>query len=48
MRNKRTHITQTARRVWPLIRLADRSRISVTTLGPNCQREAGLFRKARV
>jgi hypothetical protein len=48
MRNARLHIAETAIRVWPLIRLTDRSCISVMTPGPNFQLEAGLIRKARV
>jgi hypothetical protein len=48
MSNARTHITETALRVRPLIRVASWSCVSVMTLGPNCQLEAGLFRKARV
>jgi hypothetical protein len=48
MRNARTHIAETAVRVWPLIRLADWSYMSAMTRGPNFQLEAGLIRKARV
>jgi hypothetical protein len=48
MRNARTHNAETAARVWPLIRLAGWSRMSVMTRGPNFQLEAGLIRKARV
>ncbi len=48
MRNARTDIAETAVRVWPLTRLADRSCVSVMTRGPNFQLEAGLIRKARV
>ena len=48
MRNARTHIAQTAAQVWPLIRLADGSCVSVVTWGPNFQLNAGLIRKARV
>ena len=47
MRNARTHIAQTAAQVWPLIRLADGSRMCVVTRGSNFQLEAGLIRKAR-
>jgi len=48
MRNARTHIAETAARVWPIIRLADWSCMSVMTRGPNFQLEAGLISKARV
>ena len=48
MRNARAHIAETAARIRPLIRLADWSRMSVMTRGPNFQLEAGLIRKARV
>jgi hypothetical protein len=48
MRNARTDIAEAAIRVRPLIRLADRSCVSVMTWGPNFQLEAGLIRKARV
>jgi hypothetical protein len=48
MRNARAHITETAARVRPLIRLADWSCMSVMRRGPNVQLEAGLIRKARV
>ena len=45
MRNARTHIADTATRVWPLVRLTYRSCMSVTALGLNFQLEAGLIRK---
>jgi hypothetical protein len=48
MRDARTHIAETAAQVRPLGRLADWSCMSVMTLGPNFQLEAGLIRKARV
>jgi hypothetical protein len=53
MRNARTDIARTARRVRPLSRLDDRSCASVMTMfvviwGPKLQLEAGLNRKARV
>jgi hypothetical protein len=48
MRNARTHVARTAAFVRPLIRLADRSCMSVMAWGPNFQLEAGLIRKARV
>jgi hypothetical protein len=48
MRNARTHIAETTARVRPLIRLADRSCMSVVTRGPNFQLEAELILKARV
>ncbi len=48
MRHARTYVAQTATRVRPLIRLADRSRMSVVTWGPNFQLEVGLTREARV
>jgi hypothetical protein len=48
MRNARTHIAETAVRVWPLIRPTDWSCMSVMTGRPNFQLEAGLIRKARV
>jgi len=48
MRNARTHIAETAARVWPLIRLADWSCMSVMTRRSNFQFEAGLIRKARL
>ena len=48
MRNARTQIAETAALVWPLIRLGDRSCMSVMTQGPNFQLEAELIRKARV
>ena len=53
MRNARTDIARTARRVRPLSRLDDRSCTSVMTMfvviwGPKLQLEAGLNRKTRV
>jgi len=48
MRNVRTHIAETAVRVRPLIRLADRSCMSVMTWGPHFQLKTELIRKARV
>jgi len=48
MRNARTYVAGTAAFVRPLIRLADRSCMSVMAWGPNDQPEAGLIRKARV
>jgi len=53
MRNARTDIAKTARRVHPLIGLVDRSCTSVMTMfvaiwGPKLQLEAGLNRKTRV
>ncbi len=48
MRNARTDIAKTAAFVWPLTRLADWSRTSAMTLGPNDQLVAGLIRKTRV
>jgi len=48
MHNLRTHIAQTAVRTRPLIRLADRSCMSVMTWGTNPQLQAGLIGKARV
>ena len=46
MRNVRTHVTETAARVRPLIRLADRSCTPVMAWGANFQPETGLIRKA--
>lgn len=48
MRKARTHITETAVRIRPLVRLADGSCMSVMAWGPNFQLEAGLIRKTRV
>ena len=48
MRNAHTHIVETAAHVRPLIRLADRSCVSVMTWGMNFQLKAGLIRKSRV
>jgi hypothetical protein len=53
MRNARTDIARTARRVRPLIGLADRSCTSVMTMfvatwSPKLQLETGLNRKTRV
>jgi hypothetical protein len=48
MRTARTHITETAARVRPLVWLAAWSCLSVMALGPNFQLQAGLIRKARV
>jgi hypothetical protein len=48
MRNARTHIADTATRVWPLVRLTDWSCMSVTTLGLNFQLETKLIRKTKV
>ncbi len=48
MRNARTHVAKTAALGPPLIRLADRSCMSLKTQGPDLQIEAGLIRKARV
>jgi hypothetical protein len=48
MRNARTHIDGFAALLQPLVRLADRSCMSVMTQGPNVQLKAGLIHKARV
>jgi len=45
MRNVRTHIAETAARLWPL---ADGACMSVVTRGLYFEREAGLIRTARV
>jgi hypothetical protein len=48
MRNTRTHIADIATSVGPLVRLTDRSCMSMTALGLNFQLEAGLIRKTKV
>ena len=47
MRNALTYVAQTAARVRPLIRLADRSCTSVMAWGANFRPDTGLIRKAR-
>jgi hypothetical protein len=47
MRNALTHVAQTAARVRPLIRLADRSCTPVMAWGANFRLGNGLIRKAR-
>jgi hypothetical protein len=48
MRDPRTTVAETAVHVRPLIWLADGSRMSVMTRGPNYQLKANLIRKASV